>query len=1025
MSSPYVGNYTAGNYNPTKRYRLNSGGAGYPAAGFVKGVPLSDAELREVVDVADSFARQMVSMNFVSGASLNDGFHIVQSTDPVNNFKIRGNYSGSGGTYYDCGKIVIDGYIVTIKNDMEYKNQNATGALTDDGYTKTTIPALTTPGSNRTDEVYIDFYFAEVSAVAGSEYLDTSLLISGIGSPTANRVRMVRDIRVAEGAIMPSDGFDVNGIYHRYKKIATLNRLSGNANILTAMITDNRVKTGAMMHYSGYNTFLDIGFNFRMSDGQNIGHVDSTAGTQWTTRSGGSTNIWNGVCYGNGLFVAVAVSGSGNRVMTSPDGVNWTLRASAADNAWLSVCYGNGLFVAVSYSGIGNRVMTSPDGITWTSRTSAADNNWLSVCYGNDIFVAVATSGSSNRVMTSPDGITWTIRTSAADNSWLSVCYGNGVFVAISSDGFNTHVMRSQDGINWTLRSTPDRSYMSICYGGGKFVTAVYGTSTYLLVSNDGETWTNVLVTGIGDLNSVQSICYGNGLYVFGTYVGSTGRIITSPDLATFTQRSSNSLIFVSSICFGNGIFVSVDGNNVGSNDNQKIMTSGTFGASVGTTYIDSFNTYNGSVFSDIKFVGTKETSAIIGDSGKLGIMKTNPVAAVDVKGDVHVKDAEKTCRYMGISRSSYFPLARPQVIDLATSDVNLKGFLGGFTDGRYGYFCPYQDSAMSGKVARLDLNDFSTVTVLDFTTISGDLKGYFGGFVDGKYAYFVPYYNGADYHGKIVRVDLQNFVVGGCTVLDLSVTDSDLKGFRGGFTDGTYGYFVPYNTNNSSSKLVRVDLRNFSTVTVLNLASISSDYKGFSRGFTDGKYGYFVPYANTVRHGFFVRVDLNNFTTSGVTVLDLLNTNVFLKSFIGGFTDGVYAYLCPTTYADDFYSGVVARVNLKDFSTVNILELTKIDSGLKGFSGCFSDGKYGYFVPNAISQDVLSGKLARIDLNNFNTTGVSFIDLTLTDASLNGFQGGFYDGKYGYCVPNTETSGITSGKVARILCSNGGTINF
>ena len=31
--------------------------------------------------------------------------------------------------------------------------------------------------------------------------------------------------------------------------------------------------------------------------------------------------------------VAVAISGTGNRVMTSPDGVNWTLRSSAADNA--------------------------------------------------------------------------------------------------------------------------------------------------------------------------------------------------------------------------------------------------------------------------------------------------------------------------------------------------------------------------------------------------------------------------------------------------------------------------------------------------------------------------------------------------------------------------------------------------------------------------------------------------------------------------------------------------------------------
>ena len=55
-----------------------------------------------------------------------------------------------------------------------------------------------------------------------------------------------------------------------------------------------------------------------------------------------------------------------------------------------NVTYGNGLFVAVAYSGSGNRVMTSPDGITWTIGTSAADNYWTSVTYGNGIFVAVA-----------------------------------------------------------------------------------------------------------------------------------------------------------------------------------------------------------------------------------------------------------------------------------------------------------------------------------------------------------------------------------------------------------------------------------------------------------------------------------------------------------------------------------------------------------------------------------------------------------------------------------------------------------
>ena len=182
-----------------------------------------------------------------------------------------------------------------------------------------------------------------------------------------------------------------------------------------------------------------ISFGISPAATANGGHI-------WTSRSAAANNTWSSVTYGNGLFVAVSASGTGNRVMTSPDGITWTSRSSAADINWQSVTYGNGLFVAVSLSGTGNRVMTSPDGITWASRSSAADNSWRSVTYGDGLFVAVSSTGTGNRVMTSPDGITWTIRSSAADNTW-SVTYGNGLFVAVSSTGTGDRVMTAPSSI--------------------------------------------------------------------------------------------------------------------------------------------------------------------------------------------------------------------------------------------------------------------------------------------------------------------------------------------------------------------------------------------------------------------------------------------------------------------------------------------------------------------------------------------------------------------------------------------------
>ena len=136
-----------------------------------------------------------------------------------------------------------------------------------------------------------------------------------------------------------------------------------------------------------------------------LGRISNGLGA-FSAKTGIVDYAWYSVCWSAelSLFVAVAYTGTGNRVMTSPDGITWTARTSAADNAWRAVCWTDvlGLFVAVSSDGAGNRVMTSPDGITWTSRTSAADNTWQSVCWSRELsmIVSVSSSGAGNRVMT-------------------------------------------------------------------------------------------------------------------------------------------------------------------------------------------------------------------------------------------------------------------------------------------------------------------------------------------------------------------------------------------------------------------------------------------------------------------------------------------------------------------------------------------------------------------------------------------------------------------------------------------------
>jgi hypothetical protein len=285
-------------------------------------------------------------------------------------------------------------------------------------------------------------------------------------------------------------------------------------------------------------------------------------GKTWTNRTSAADNVWYGVCYGDGLYVAVSASGS-DRVMTSSDAINWTSKSIDA-YSWAGICYGKGTYVTVSANGGGTTrayissggnswsgqttpnlnfygvcysredalfvavgdagaVMSSPDAQTWTNRTAAASLDWQGVCAGSGVFVAVAQSGTGNRVMTSDDGITWTSRTSAADDSWISVAYGNGAFVAVAWAGAGTRIMSSSDkGVTWTARTPPStEAFNGVTYGGGLF-TAI--GSSVIMTSPDGITWTDQTAPS----QEIKSVCYGNGMFVAVAQTGSGNRVITS-----------------------------------------------------------------------------------------------------------------------------------------------------------------------------------------------------------------------------------------------------------------------------------------------------------------------------------------------------------------------------------------------------------------------------------------------------------------------------------------------------------------
>lgn len=249
----------------------------------------------------------------------------------------------------------------------------------------------------------------------------------------------------------------------------------------------------------------------------NGGGITSSAdGKTWTDR--GNKGDFESVCWGNGMFVAVSdASYTNNHVMTSTNGTSWNHNnlPFSLQHAWSSITFGNGVFVAVAWTGFGNRVMTSTNGSTWVSRDTPADNNWRSVAFGNGVFVAVADNDDgmdTRRVMTSSNnGNTWTMRESADDIAgWNSVTFGNGVFVAVSYDA----IMRSSDnGTTWSLVQSPVYNpWLSVTFGKNLFVAVSWvGTHRVMISADNGRTWT---LNSISQQSHWCSMAFGQNTFV-------------------------------------------------------------------------------------------------------------------------------------------------------------------------------------------------------------------------------------------------------------------------------------------------------------------------------------------------------------------------------------------------------------------------------------------------------------------------------------------------------------------------------
>ena len=213
------GVYAGDNYDELRKYQITLHRQG-------EGIFSPD---RDELRFGDLDANRRLIQSIMGDIAIGDAFNII-GTGASNDFTIRGGDGTADGAFH----FYLRGFHVIIETSTTYINQNT--ALNASLIPST--PALTIPsGSDRTDEVFLEIFLKRVTGVE-----DAPLIPDGEAQSKTDRLRLISQVLVAEGATTPVDFVDGDGITHYTIKLATLERFDGQAAINAVDLTDVRLQ---------------------------------------------------------------------------------------------------------------------------------------------------------------------------------------------------------------------------------------------------------------------------------------------------------------------------------------------------------------------------------------------------------------------------------------------------------------------------------------------------------------------------------------------------------------------------------------------------------------------------------------------------------------------------------------------------------------------------------------------------------------------------------------------------------------
>lgn len=309
-------------------------------------------------------------------------------------------------------------------------------------------------------------------------------------------------------------------------------------------------------------------------------------------------------------------------------------------------------------------------------------------------------------------------------------------------------------------------------------------------------------------------------------------------------------------------------------------------------------------------------------------------------------------------------------------------------------------------------------ITIVDLATLNPRAMGFRRGFVGYPYIYLSP-----GQYNVGVRLDMESPRIDKISIVDLLEADRKYGGYSGGFEDRGWACFNPSRTFTGPAGGLRSDL-------LVDKNSLRPYYHG-----------------EVLCVGKDAWDHTKNLTDASFFTFDLSTIEPNLRGFSEAIRVGRYAYFAPLSYTPFDYASKMIRLDLGSTSVYQmyidmiasggvikeqcvILDLSQANPNLVGFSGIVQHGRFLVLSPYRNSFEPVNGQrghgyLARVDMNDFDISGITYLDLTVTprnqiptmaEIDFRGFATLTASGQYAIFVP--FFAGYFTGKIARTKAS-------